>query len=92
MIDVGSTNGDHVRNLRLLPLCCLNRGTLLPVLGTVPAVVVVEYLVLAGVSLKLHNEDRLDPRAAAGRAARINGFDAHAFRKEVELAHEGRRK
>ena len=61
VIDVGSADGDHAKNLRRLPPSRPNGRTFFSMLGAVPAVMVVKDLVLARVSLELHHENRLDP-------------------------------
>ena len=53
----------------------------------IPALAIVEDLVLAGPTLELDYENCLDLRPVSGRRPRIHGFDGHALGKEIELVH-----
>lgn len=58
-------------------------------IGTVPAMPVVEHLVSPGLPLEPHHEDCLDAGLVPGHGACVDPLDVHAFRKQVELIHDG---
>ena len=54
----------------------------------VPAVAIVEDLVPARPTLKLYDEYGLHLGPFTRSRPRVNGFDGHAFWKEIELTHK----
>ena len=66
-------------------LCCLHRGARRPVIGAIPSMPVVKDLVFPRTALELHNEDGLHRGTVAGSRSRVDGFNGHTFREEVEL-------
>jgi len=58
------------------------------VLGAVPTVPVVEHLVPARATFKLHDVNSLHVRPPAGRCSRVHGFYRHALWEEIELIHD----
>ena len=67
---------------------CLHRRTRRAVLGAVPSVTVVEHLVPARATFKLHDKYGLHVRPVTGRCSRVYRFDGHTLWEEIELIHD----
>jgi len=48
-------------------------------------VAIVKDLVFSRMPLELHNEDGFHRGTVAGSSSRVDGFNGHPFREEVEL-------
>ena len=57
-------------------------------LGAVPSVTVMEHLVPARATLKLHDKNGHHVRPLTGRCSRVYRFDGHALWEEIELIHD----
>ena len=51
----------------------------------IPSVAIVKDLVFSRMPLELHNEDGFHRGTVAGSSSRVDGFNGHPFREEVEL-------
>jgi hypothetical protein len=57
------------------------------VVRAIPSVAIVKDLVFSRMPLELHDEDGFHRGTVAGSRSRVDGFNGHAFGKEVELIH-----
>lgn len=65
----------------------LHGGTLWPVVRAIPAVAVMEDLMLARPALELNHENRLYLGPVTSGRPCVDGFDNHVLGKKVELVH-----
>ena len=56
-------------------------------LGAIPAMLVMEDLVLTRASFELDDKDRLHTRSFTRDGPCVNALDCNVFREEVELRH-----